>query len=136
MSKPDDDASANQRPSPFDHVFVATDFSAGAGQALARAARLPLAKRGKITVRLVRSDRIPKKLVPMRRTSPGARSTRRRGPSARPLPLGAVATSGSRPISARGSPTSRSSGIDAVTCVVGRNEAPSAPHALAVLALS
>lgn len=51
----------NEGPAPFEHLFVATDFSAGAAQALARAGRLPLVERGKITVVHVLSDRIPKK---------------------------------------------------------------------------
>lgn len=51
----------NERPAPFEHIFVATDFSSGAAQAIARAGRLPLAERGKVTVTHVLSDRIPKK---------------------------------------------------------------------------
>lgn len=61
MNKPDDSTNGNQRPAPFEHVVVATDFSAGAGQAIARVGRLPLAARGKVTVVHVLSDRIPKK---------------------------------------------------------------------------
>ncbi len=49
------------RPAPFEHLFVATDFSAGAAGAIARAGRLPLAERAKVTVIHVLSDRIPKK---------------------------------------------------------------------------
>lgn len=49
----------NERPGPFEHLFVATDFSAGAASALGRAARLPLAEGGKVTVAHVLSDRIP-----------------------------------------------------------------------------
>lgn len=51
----------NERPDPFKHLFVATDFSAGAVRAIARAGRLPLAENGKVTVVHVLSDRIPKK---------------------------------------------------------------------------
>jgi nucleotide-binding universal stress UspA family protein len=49
-----------RRPAPFEHVFLATDFSKGAGRAVARAGRLPLSERGRITVVHVLSDRIPK----------------------------------------------------------------------------
>jgi nucleotide-binding universal stress UspA family protein len=48
-------------PAPFEHISVATDFSAGAASAVARAARLPLAEGGKVTVTHVLSDRIPQK---------------------------------------------------------------------------
>jgi nucleotide-binding universal stress UspA family protein len=61
MNELDHSSVRNQRPAPFGHVFVATDFSAGAGQAIARAGRLPLAERAKITVVHVLSDLIPKK---------------------------------------------------------------------------
>jgi nucleotide-binding universal stress UspA family protein len=49
------------RPKPFEHLFVATDFSAGAARAIGRAARLPSAERGRVTVVHVLSDRIPRK---------------------------------------------------------------------------
>ena len=52
----------HERPAPFQHIFVATDFSSGGGRAVARAGRLPLADGGKITVTHVISDRIPKKV--------------------------------------------------------------------------
>jgi nucleotide-binding universal stress UspA family protein len=55
------DSTKNERPAPFEHIFVATDFSAGAAQAIARAGRLPLVEGGKVTVTHVLSDRIPKK---------------------------------------------------------------------------
>jgi nucleotide-binding universal stress UspA family protein len=55
------DSTKNERPAPFEHIFVATDFSAGAAQAIARAGRLPLAEGGKVTITHVLSDRIPKK---------------------------------------------------------------------------
>ncbi len=61
MNAPVESPTSNHRPAPFEHVFVATDFSAGAAQAIARAGRLPLAERGKVTVVHVLSDRIPKK---------------------------------------------------------------------------
>jgi nucleotide-binding universal stress UspA family protein len=51
----------NERPAPFQHIFVATDFSAGAVRAIARTGRLPLAEGGKVTVAHVLSDRIPNK---------------------------------------------------------------------------
>lgn len=50
------------RPTSFEHLFVATDFSAGAARAISRAARLPIAERGKITVVHVLSDPIPTKV--------------------------------------------------------------------------
>jgi nucleotide-binding universal stress UspA family protein len=61
MSQRDRSTRTTRRPAPFEHLIVATDFSAGAGGALARAARLPLAERGRITVVHVLSDRIPGK---------------------------------------------------------------------------
>ena len=51
----------NERPAPFQHIVVATDFSAGAVRAVARTSRLPLAEGGKVTVTHVLSDRVPKK---------------------------------------------------------------------------
>lgn len=51
-----------KRPALLDHVFVASDFSTGAGHAIARAARLPLADRAKVTIVHVLSDRISKRL--------------------------------------------------------------------------
>ena len=48
---------------PFEYVFVATDFSAGVAQAIARAGRVPQTERGKVTVVHVLSDGIPKKLA-------------------------------------------------------------------------
>lgn len=61
MHERDDSVIASQR-RPFEHVLVATDFSAGAVQAIARARRLPLASRGKVTLVHVLSDRLPKKV--------------------------------------------------------------------------
>jgi nucleotide-binding universal stress UspA family protein len=55
-----DDSTSVSRPAPFEHLFVATDFSAGAGQAIARAARLPMAGRAEVSLVHVLSDRIPK----------------------------------------------------------------------------
>lgn len=54
-------STGSERPAPFQHIFVATDFSAGAVRAIARTGRLPLADGGKFTVTHVLSDRIPKK---------------------------------------------------------------------------
>lgn len=54
-----DDSKAVARPAPFEHLFVATDFSTGAAQATARALRLPLAERGQISVVHVLSERGP-----------------------------------------------------------------------------
>jgi nucleotide-binding universal stress UspA family protein len=51
----------NERPAPFQHIFVATDFSPGAVRAIARTGRLPLAEGGKLTVSHVLSDRMPEK---------------------------------------------------------------------------
>jgi nucleotide-binding universal stress UspA family protein len=45
----------------FQHAFVATDFSAGSADALTRAARLPLARGGRITVAHVLSAALPSK---------------------------------------------------------------------------
>ncbi len=46
----------------FEHLLVATDFSSGASQAIARAGHLPLADGAEITVLHVLSDRIPQKV--------------------------------------------------------------------------
>lgn len=54
-------STVTHRRTPFEHVFVATDFSAGAARAIARAGRLPLDEGGRVTVAHVLSDRIPKK---------------------------------------------------------------------------
>ena len=48
---------------PFEHLLVATDFSAGAAQAIARAALLPLAARGRVTVVHVLPDLASKKVL-------------------------------------------------------------------------
>jgi nucleotide-binding universal stress UspA family protein len=61
MSSIDVPTPRHQTPAPFDHVFVATDFSPGATQAIARTAQLPLAQRARVTVVHVLSDHIPKK---------------------------------------------------------------------------
>ena len=53
----------NQSPAPFEHILVATDFSAGAANAIARAGRLPLTEKGRISVVHVLSDSIPAKAV-------------------------------------------------------------------------
>lgn len=45
----------------FQHAFVATDFSAGSADAMARAGRLPLARGGRITVAHVSSAALPSK---------------------------------------------------------------------------
>lgn len=50
------------RPAPFARVLVACDFSAGATRAIARAARLPLAPGGTITLLHVVPDRVPHRL--------------------------------------------------------------------------
>lgn len=55
------DSAQHARPAPFEHIFVATDFSAGADRALARAARLPLARGGRISVVHTLSDRLPER---------------------------------------------------------------------------
>lgn len=52
---------AQQHPPAFESVFVATDFSAGAGEALARVRLLPVARGGRITVVHVLPDGFPKK---------------------------------------------------------------------------
>ena len=49
-------------PAPLEHLLVAIDFSVGAANAIARAGRLPLAERGKVTVVHVLSVRIPKEI--------------------------------------------------------------------------
>lgn len=46
---------------PFEHVFVATDFSAGAARAVARAGRLPLAEGGKVSLVHVLPDGLPRR---------------------------------------------------------------------------
>jgi nucleotide-binding universal stress UspA family protein len=61
MNETEDPRSRTTRPAPFEHVFVATDFSPGGARAAARAGRLPLAKRGKITIVHVLADRAPQK---------------------------------------------------------------------------
>lgn len=61
MTRHTDPATDARRPAPFRHVLVATDFSTGAARAIARAARLPLAKQGKLTVAHVLSDRLPRR---------------------------------------------------------------------------
>ncbi len=50
----------HERPAPFDHIVVATDFSPGGGRAILRAGWLPLAPRGKVTVLHILPDRLPK----------------------------------------------------------------------------
>jgi nucleotide-binding universal stress UspA family protein len=45
----------------FEHAFVATDFSVGAAQAVARAGRLPLADGGRIRIVHVLPDGLPEK---------------------------------------------------------------------------
>ena len=60
MNEHDELTTRDQRPAPFGHVFVATDFSAGAAQAIARAGRLPLIDGGRISVVHVLPD-LPKK---------------------------------------------------------------------------
>lgn len=52
------------RSAPFEHIFVATDFSASADQAIARASRLPLAARGIVTILHVLPERMPKSALP------------------------------------------------------------------------
>ena len=51
-----------RRPPPFERLFIATDFSTGASQAISRAARLPLADRGELTVLHVLPERIPQRV--------------------------------------------------------------------------
>lgn len=52
---------AQRRRSPFEHVFVATDFSVGAAQAVARAGRLPLTAGGRISIVHVLPGGLPPK---------------------------------------------------------------------------
>lgn len=47
-------------PAPFKHIFVATDFSPGAAEAIVRAGRLPLVSGGKISVVHVLPDQLPR----------------------------------------------------------------------------
>lgn len=47
---------------PLEHLFVVTDFSAGAAQAVGRAARLPLAEGARISLVHVLADDVPRKL--------------------------------------------------------------------------
>lgn len=47
---------------PFEHVFVATDFSLGAAQAVGRAGRLPLAEGARISIVHVLPGDLPQKL--------------------------------------------------------------------------
>lgn len=49
------------RPPPFEHLFVATDFSPGAAHAIARAGHVPLADGARITVVHVLSDSVPER---------------------------------------------------------------------------
>ncbi len=62
MKKRDAPANKVTWPTPFEHLFVATDFSAGAAQAVSRAAHLAVAERGTITVAHVLSGSLPKKV--------------------------------------------------------------------------
>jgi nucleotide-binding universal stress UspA family protein len=61
MNDHDDSSITISRPVAFEHLLVATDFSVGADQAIARAAHLPLAQRAKVSLVHVLSDRIPNK---------------------------------------------------------------------------
>ncbi|RPH70030.1 MAG: hypothetical protein EHM78_13045 [Myxococcaceae bacterium] len=58
MTERGDSTNRKQRPAPFEHVFLATDFPRGATRAIARVARLPLAVRGEVTIAHVLSDRL------------------------------------------------------------------------------
>lgn len=49
-------------PLPFSHIFVATDFSCAADQAVARAARLPLSDGGTISIAHVLPAELPRKV--------------------------------------------------------------------------
>jgi nucleotide-binding universal stress UspA family protein len=62
MNERDESMNAATRPGPFGHLFVATDFSAGAAQAISRAARLPIAERGKVTIVHVLSNDVPTRM--------------------------------------------------------------------------
>ncbi|CAN5923971.1 universal stress protein [soil metagenome] len=82
-------ASAPRRGSPLAHVLVATDFTAGAAHAAARAAGLPLAKGARLSILHVLPDRLPQKL----RASAEAEARRQ---------LGRVTRAVSKAVSARG----------------------------------
>lgn len=56
-----DSTTPPRAPEPFRHVFVATDFSKGAERAVARAAKLPIADDGKITLLHVLPEAPPSK---------------------------------------------------------------------------
>jgi hypothetical protein len=78
---------AIERPSPFNHVCVATDFSSGAGRALARAAHLPMIDAGKISVVHVLPTHIRKGCALMPQLLQPLGSRRRRLPSRRQLAI-------------------------------------------------
>jgi nucleotide-binding universal stress UspA family protein len=60
----DRDESTGRRPGPFEHIFVATDFSASAARAIARATRLPLANDGRVSIIHVLPEDPSKKRYP------------------------------------------------------------------------
>jgi nucleotide-binding universal stress UspA family protein len=61
MSEPNDQSTTSLRPPPLEHIFVATDFSRGAAQAVDRAALLPLARGGRVSLVHVLPPGLPDK---------------------------------------------------------------------------